>query len=612
MAINTIAAYIYDEDLLLDKQGSLTWEDELGTSFTFSDLEADIQQGDIGVTRLVFAVPLATFSGGTPLVVFRRSDGYTSSMLTMNVATYTIDSAQYQAFYIDLTTVGWTYVAGRHAVQCGYMLGADYEALPLVFYTVDDGVNNFEEVTADSYQEISSSLHDQYANMLDQVSNLEGYAQNAFNYNGTIEAGVDYIQWLTTPRTEQGDLPIGARRYNDDFKTTELRLSSSVVIQDGQKIVIRVRNGESTDIVNGDVVYIYGEVGNSGKALVKRASSTVHDQAISIIGVATETFSVEGFVTVAGRVSLDVSAYDLGTRLYLGTNGNLVTIDSLSKGTNMYVCVGIVESNDRLLVDPRIHYNLDDSSNVETSGKAVNDLLIWNGTKYVNITKESFLSALQAEVDSHNGAIIDLQTDKEDVANKIMAWGTPTHIQYPSAKLVHDELKTLLKTATYNSTNGVMTFTKYDGSTITIDLPLELIIESGSYDAVDNDLVFILANGNEIRVPVDNLLTDLDAVNVRYDNTLSDLIATNVKAAIDELDTKHEALKGVGTESIAYRADGKVLSVVADTVTTTPTYDQYGNITKITEVYALDGKTYETTFTYDKFGRISATNKVEV
>jgi endonuclease YncB( thermonuclease family) len=76
--------------------------------------------------------------------------------------------------------------------------------------------------------------------------------------------------------------------------------------------------------------------------------------------------------------------------------------------------------------------------------------------------------------------------------------------------------------------------------------------------------------------------------------------------------TVHNEMRSVGSETITYREDGKISSVVADTITTTPTYDEYGNVTKITEVYALDGKTYETTFTYDKFGRISATNKVEV
>ncbi|MCK9319489.1 hypothetical protein, partial [Methanoculleus sp.] len=238
MAISKIAAYIYDSNKVLQKQGSLTWEDELGLTFTFEEVETNIEKGEIGSTRLAFVVPLGTFSGGTPLVTYRRKDGYLASLLTMSTANWTIMEGEvtttYQVLYVDLTVVGWTLKAGRQSVQANYLMpDGDFQPLPLVFYTVQDGINDYGEITADEYQEISTSLHDQYADLLDRLSTIETYSQNAFNYNGIIENGVDYIQWLTTPRTEQGDLPISARRWNDEFKTTELRLSSSVVLQDG-------------------------------------------------------------------------------------------------------------------------------------------------------------------------------------------------------------------------------------------------------------------------------------------------------------------------------------------------------------------------------------------
>jgi len=85
---------------------------------------------------------------------------------------------------------------------------------------------------------------------------------------------------------------------------------------------------------------------------------------------------------------------------------------------------------------------------------------------------------------------------------------------------------------------GVLTFTLYDGTTKTIDTTLELIVESGYYDETNNALVLVLANGNEIDIPVGDLLTDLDAVNIRYNNGDSTLVAVNVKTAINELDAK--------------------------------------------------------------------------
>ena len=446
MAISSRPAYIFNSNKQLTAQGSLSYDSGTGV-YTFSETKATIEQGEVGTVQVALILPLATFSGGTPLVIFRRKDGYTSGLLTMSTATWVIsvDSVEtsYQVLYVTMSVVGWTYTAGRHALQASYLkVDGSYDKIDLVFYTVDDGINNYEEITADTYEEIATQFNTTYADLLDRMTFIETFAINGLGYNETgSQTSIPFLKF-----------------YN-------------------------------------------------------------------ALGLATISFDGSNFILNRNSVDEEVMT---------------------------------------------VLNNLADLANVVETSLITDDILIYNGTNYVNITKTAFLAAVNGRIDTNVSNIADRElisnkvdevvvggtTDqyvnasalytkfltKEDKTNKITAWDTPTDVQYPSAKLVHDELKTLLKTATYNSTNGVMTFTKYDGSTITIDLPLELIIESGSYDAVDNDLVFILANGNEIRVPVDNLLTDLDAVNVRYDNTLSDLIATNVKAAIDELDTKHEAL----------------------------------------------------------------------
>ncbi|MFA7097399.1 MAG: hypothetical protein WC383_13085, partial [Gammaproteobacteria bacterium] len=97
------------------------------------------------------------------------------------------------------------------------------------------------------------------------------------------------------------------------------------------------------------------------------------------------------------------------------------------------------------------------------------------------------------------------------------------------------ETANMFKSVSYASATGILTFTRYDDTTTAIDFPLELIVQSGSYDAVNNEIVLVLADSSEIRIPVDNLLTDLDAVNVRYSNATSGLTAENVQGAIDEL-----------------------------------------------------------------------------
>lgn len=98
----------------------------------------------------------------------------------------------------------------------------------------------------------------------------------------------------------------------------------------------------------------------------------------------------------------------------------------------------------------------------------------------------------------------------------------------------------MFKDVNYNNVNGVLTFTRYDDTTKEIDLPLELLVESGYYDEVANELVLVLANGSEIRIPVGNLLTDLDAHNIRFNGSGTNYLTakTEVESAVKELDTR--------------------------------------------------------------------------
>jgi hypothetical protein len=107
-----------------------------------------------------------------------------------------------------------------------------------------------------------------------------------------------------------------------------------------------------------------------------------------------------------------------------------------------------------------------------------------------------------------------------------------------------------------------------------------------------------------------NINATVDATNITFNDvgTTETLKIYGVK--MDK--SQFYEIRNIQEQSITYRADGKVSQVVGDNVTTTPTYDTNGNLTKITEVYALDGKTYETTFIRDALGRIINTNKQEV
>lgn len=84
----------------------------------------------------------------------------------------------------------------------------------------------------------------------------------------------------------------------------------------------------------------------------------------------------------------------------------------------------------------------------------------------------------------------------------------------------------------YNATTGVITVTANDGSTKTIDLPMELLISSGEYDEESKDLVVTLANGQTIAIPLDEITSAL----VTQINTKADKVTGATSGNLAGLD----------------------------------------------------------------------------
>ena len=149
-----------------------------------------------------------------------------------------------------------------------------------------------------------------------------------------------------------------------------------------------------------------------------------------------------------------------------------------------------------------------------------------------------------------------LQEAKDYTYSKVEIDNKDTAIMNKANNL---ENANMFKDVNYNNVNGILTFTKYDDITKEIDLPLELLVESGYYDEVTNELVLVLANGSEIRMPVGNLLTDLDAHNIRFNGSGTNYLTakTEVESAVKELDTR--------VKTNTDRIDGKQDKLVAGT-----------------------------------------------
>ena len=126
-------------------------------------------------------------------------------------------------------------------------------------------------------------------------------------------------------------------------------------------------------------------------------------------------------------------------------------------------------------------------------------------------------------------------SDRDNTYSKVEIDNKDTVIMNKANDL---ENANMFKDVNYNNINGVLTFTRYDDTSKTIDLPLELLVDSGYYDEVSNELVLVLANGSEIKIPVGDLLTDLDAHNIRFNGSGTNYLTakTEVESALKELD----------------------------------------------------------------------------
>ena len=114
----------------------------------------------------------------------------------------------------------------------------------------------------------------------------------------------------------------------------------------------------------------------------------------------------------------------------------------------------------------------------------------------------------------------------------------------------------VFKDVSYNASNGVLTFTKKDNSTIQIDLPLELLIKSGHYDSSTENLVLVLANNDKINIPVSELVNEYYADGITLElKTVNGKLTFNVKNGVYQ---EKQTGKGLSTNDFTNDYKSKV------------------------------------------------------
>ena len=152
--------------------------------------------------------------------------------------------------------------------------------------------------------------------------------------------------------------------------------------------VTLVTNAETTSLAAGEVVYLFGAQGN--RATVKRASNTSDATSSKTVGIVAQTIlpNGTGAVVTQGYVSgLNTSAYTPGDVLWLSsTAGQFTTTKAVAP--NHLVFIGVVAranaGNGIVYVKTQNGYEVNELHDVKTNGKAVGDVLMWDGSLWVN------------------------------------------------------------------------------------------------------------------------------------------------------------------------------------------------------------------------------------
>lgn len=274
-------------------------------------------------------------------------------------------------------------------------------------------------------------------------------------------------------------------------------------------------------------------------------------------------------------LNLESADTDLETKINANTAG-IANIDS---------ALGVIQ-NDIENIDTKIDTTKTDleskitnlDTKVETNKKDIADI----GTKVDDNTKsikalEALIPTIEGDTDSlvelfktvaSNTSAIEAnknditslttrvttsETDITDIKTKDTTQDTAIN-----ERVTKEEAKPFISNVEYDGSTCTFTFTTYDGTTKVFDLPLESAVKNGYYDNATQNLVLVLMNETEIKIPAADLVdvytgkdTDKISLKVNADNSIEATIIEGSIAKTDlttELQTEITGLKEKDTE----------------------------------------------------------------
>lgn len=291
------------------------------------------------------------------------------------------------------------------------------------------------------------------------------------------------------------------------------------------------------------------------------------------------------------------TAYAEGQYLWGVADGRLSNVAPTKQAISptkpsLRVQVGIIINlqggNADVLVAPIIYQKLSDSSDVQI-GITESGTMLGNANilRYQTSTQtwvnSNALTVAESEINNiKNGTTTVKKAEQDKNGNDIVnTYETKVIVSGIDSRVTNLENANMVKSVSYQPMTHIITFTFYDNTTQSLDLPLESAIIGASYDNVTKDITFTLQNGSTLVVPLDDLVSGLasetwvttnfipkTALKTAFSATPLDTNVISEKLAKDSLDLKEDLANKksiINNSEIEYPNSKAILNIGLDT-----------------------------------------------
>ena len=226
--------------------------------------------------------------------------------------------------------------------------------------------------------------------------------------NGTVSGSAAYtgVTGVSTPQFVQfatshsQTIGVAKMQWNDQNGTLDLGLKGgNVILNVGQQLFVQCRNNTGTQLVKGRAVYVNGALGDRKTiALAQANSESTSSKTLGLLAETTNTGS-DGFVITKGVLrGLNTDGLTIGGPVWLSAATAGQWTQTRPTTPNHAVFIGWVtrahQNQGEIYVDVQNGYELDELHDVLISTPVNNNVLAYDGTKWVNRAASTLLDGI--------------------------------------------------------------------------------------------------------------------------------------------------------------------------------------------------------------------------